>query len=212
MTDNHHHDIKQALLDVRKSQRLLVAFHQRILPIIESISTQLGCKFHFWQPSNHLNTPQGNANPFKRWGWDFSPLNDAAFIFLTPGCERNIARCDQWGFAVRLQTDSEISGSFQEEESNLDALNLPQPPECSETRLELIAFKPTQDLTENWAWWNIYAETDFPPQSGEIIEGYQGTKAFCFPVNIEDLFTENAAQTTVEIFKMKLVLNGFIPD
>lgn len=206
----NNNDIEQALLDVRKSQRLLVAFHQRILPIIETIAAGLGCDFHYWQPSNQLKTPQGNANPLTRWGWDLSPLNDATFLFLTQGAERNIARHDQWALAIRLQTDTGISESFLHEDKDWDALNLLQTPEKSETALALIAYKPTETLNENWAWWNIYAETDFPPSSGDVLKGYAGAEAFCFSVNIEHLFTENGTQNAISGFKSQLISKGFI--
>lgn len=205
-----NNDIKQALLDVRKSQRLLVAFHQRILPIIEKIAEGLNCEFHYWQPSQHLKTPQGNANPLKRWGWDLSPLNDATFIFLTQGAERNIAHSHQWGFAIRLQTDTGISESFQQEDKDWDALDLIQTPENSETCLTFIAYKPTKTLRENWAWWNIYAETDFPPANGKVIDGYEQSKAFCYSIDIEKLFAENALQSTINDFNDKLLKNNFI--
>lgn len=206
----NNNNIKQALLDVRKSQRLLVAFHQRILPMIETIASELECEFHYWQPSNHLKTPQGNANPLKRWGWDLSPLNDATFIFLTEGAERNIAHSRHWGFAIRLQTDSGISASFEKEDKDWDALNLINSAEKSQTNLILIAYKPTETIKENWAWWNIYAETDFPPVSGKVIDGYEGVKAFSFYINIETLFAEEALQDMLNNFKQQLLKNGFI--
>ena len=203
-------DIKQALLDVRKSQRLLVGFYQIILPIIESISDSLNCKFHYWSPSNHSKTPQGNANPLKRWGWDFSPLNDAIFLFVNQSAQRNIANDDEWSLVIRLQTDSGISESFEFEKKDWDPFHLSYPPEKSETSLELIAYSPTKTLVENWAWWNIYAETDFPPITGEVIDGYEGVKAFCFSVNVENLLEEDSFKKSISAFKKKLELNGFI--
>ena len=203
-------NFKQALLDVRKSQRLLVGFYQRILPVIESISTSLNCKFHYWAPSNNLKPPQGNGNPLERWGWDFSPLNDAIFLFVNQDAKRNVANDDEWSLVIRLQTDSGIIESFDLEKKDWDAFHLAHSPEESETSLELIAYKPTKNVIENWAWWNIYAETDFPPSTGEVIDGYQDVKAFCFSINVEDVLEEADLQKNISLFKEKLELNGFI--
>ncbi|WIH26483.1 hypothetical protein [Photobacterium damselae] len=206
-----NNELKQALLDVRKSQRLLVAFHQRMLPIIQNIATALNSNFYYWHPSNHHKTPQCATNPLNnRWAWDFSPLNDAVFLFLTSETSRDIAQNNEWGFVIRLRTDTSIGDSFSLQNKNWDALALIETPENSRTSLELIAYKPQQTINEGWAWWNIYTNTDFPPTSGDVIEGYKGSKTFCLSVDIKDLFEDDAIDATVATFKDQLITNGFV--
>ena len=76
-------DFKHAMLEMRKAQRLVVAFHQRILPVINEIADKLDCKFYYWDPTNHNRPVKGNKEPFSSWSWDYSPMNDAFFIFLS---------------------------------------------------------------------------------------------------------------------------------
>ena len=204
-------DFKHAMLEMRKAQRLVVAFHQRILPVINEIADKLDCKFYYWDPTNHNRPVKGNKEPFSSWSWDYSPMNDAFFIFLSKKVtDSNIANKNDWGLVIRLVSDSGISDSFRNKSQNWDALNLSKTPEESQTRLDLIAYKINDEIIETDVWWNIYAKTDFPPITGEMIKGYKGVNAFFFSANVEELVTETGVQSVVKLFKDKLVSNDFI--
>lgn len=102
-------ELQQALLDVRKAERLLMAFHQRLLPVIQKIGEDRDRNFDYWYPVNH-----GPA--VKR---DYSSLSDAIFFFLPETTEnRNSAPKGAWALTIRLQTDTGISESFGKKSRN----------------------------------------------------------------------------------------------
>ncbi|CDT66405.1 hypothetical protein VCR15J2_470391 [Vibrio coralliirubri] len=206
-------ELQQALLDVRKAQRLLVAFHQRVLPLIQKIGEDLDCNFDYWYPVNHGPVPKGNTNPFNRWYWDFSSLSDAIFFFLPEQTEsRNSAPKGSWALAIRLQTDTGISDSFSQKSRNWDALEVKPIPENSQTRLVASAFRSTQDINENWAWWNMFKNEKHQFKEGLVTGSYKACEVLTQFVPIENLMEEESVDMFIEEFTQKLRSHGYIPE
>ncbi len=206
-------ELQQALLDVRKAQRLLVAFHQRVLPVIQKIGDDLDCNFDYWYPVNHELSPRGTANPFNRWYWDYSSLADATFFFLPEDTEnRNSAPKGAWALTIRLQTDTGISDSFSKKPRNWDALELNAPPEKSQTRLVISAFRSTQDTFDNWVWWKMFKNEKHQVNEGIQSGTYEGCEILTRMLPIEDLFEDGSADLFVDDFKHELIKHAFISE
>lgn len=204
-------ELQQALLDVRKAQRLLVAFHQRVLPLIQKIGEDLDCNFDYWYPVNHGPVPKGNTNPFNRWYWDYSSLSDAIFFFLPEQTEsRNSAPKGSWALTIRLQTDSGISDSFGQKSRNWDALEVKPTPENSQTRLVVSAFRSTQDINENWAWWNMFKNEKHQFKEGLATGSYKACEVLTQFVPIENLMEEESVDMFIEEFTQKLRAHAYI--
>lgn len=205
-------ELQQALLGVRKAQRLLVAFHQRVLPLIQKIGEDLDCNFDYWYPVNHGPVPKGNTNPFNRWYWDYSSLSDAIFFFLPEQTEsRNSAPKGAWALTIRLQTDTGISDSFGQKSRNWDALEVKPTPEKSQTRLVVSAFRSTQDTNENWAWWNMFKNEKHEFKEGLVIGSYKECEVLTHFVPIEHLMEEESVDMFIDEFKQKLIAHSYIP-
>lgn len=204
-------ELQQALLDVRKAQRLLVAFHQRVLPLIQKIGEDLDCNFDYWHPINHGLSPRGNANPFNRWHWDYSSLSDAVFFFLPETTEnRNSAPKGAWALTIRLQTDTGISESFGQKARNWDALEVEPSPEASQTQLVVSAFRSTQDTNENWAWWNMFKNEKHQFNEGLVTGSYKECEVLTQILPIESLIEEESVNNLVEEFRQKLIQYNYI--
>lgn len=199
-------ELQQALLDVRKAQRLLVAFHQRVLPVIQKIGADLDCNFDYWYPVNHGPAPKGNTNPFNRWSWDYSSLSDAIFFFLPEQTEsRNSAPKGAWALTIRLQTDTGISDCFGQKSRNWDALAIEPTPESSQTQLVVSAFRSTQDINENWAWWNMFNNEKNQFKEGLVIGSYKECEVLTQLVPVENLMEEESVDMFIDEFKQRLI-------
>ncbi len=206
-------ELQQALLDVRKAQRLLVAFHQRILPVIQKIGEDLDCNFDYWYPVNNGPTPKGNTNPFNRWYWDYSSLSDAIFFFLPENTEsRNSAPKGAWALTIRLQTDTGISDSFAQKSRNWDALDVKPSPETSQTQLVVSAFRSTQDTNENWAWWNMFKNEKHQFKGGLVTGSYKNCEVLTQFIPVKDLMTEESVDSLINEFKQKLIEYSFVSE
>jgi hypothetical protein len=209
MADNP--EIANALTDVRKAQRLLVAFHQRIMPAIQQIADRLRCEFDYSYPVNHSAPPRGTTSPFGRWYWDFSPLSDTVFFFF-PDDKENSKEVTpgNWCLTIRLQTDTGISDSFTEKGKNWDAVNLNTSPEESQTQLVVSAFRPAEEIKGNWVWWNMFIETCAQFEHGEVVKGYNQCEAYTHVIAIEDLVAEGSVESVVNEFEKGLLEHQFV--
>ena len=204
-------ELQLALLDVRKAQRLLVAFHQRVLPVIQKIGEDLDCNFDYWYPVHHDLSPRGTSNPFNRWYWDYSSLADAIFFFLPEDTEnRNSAVKGSWALTIRLQTDTGISSSFSQKSRNWDALELSSSPEENQTNLIISAFRSTQDIFENWAWWNMFKNEKHHIAEGLKQGSYKECEILTRIIPVEKLIEDQSVDALVDDFKNELIKHNFI--
>lgn len=59
---------------LQTAHRLSVGFYQRLLPLLNDITTALDLDFWSWQPL-HTNRPsQGGKSPAEKWAWDLLPM------------------------------------------------------------------------------------------------------------------------------------------
>ncbi|WP_207061779.1 hypothetical protein [Motiliproteus sp. SC1-56] len=197
-------ELEAAMTDVRKAQRLLVAYHQRILPLIEGIADQLGCAYHYWGPLHHGTAPWGKSNPFRRWAWDFAPLDDANFFFLSEPFDSALVRPEGWMLVIRLVTDSGLANAFTTKKVNWDVMDISSDPTECETRLELYAYKPRRSYQDDWGWWKLYSQNDWPKENGGHCELEQDGFVFRHDVPVSRLGSTDAVQGVVAEYKALL--------
>ena len=149
--------MKQAFEDVRKAQRLLVAYHKRVMPLIDQIAKELDFyEFVEWKPSRY-NLPTKSTNPpVEYWAWDMSPMAHASFLYLHDSVAKTtIASATGWVLKIRLVTDSGMNDAFNDTHKDWDPLKFAPASDC-ETLIELIAYRPIEPETElswkNLAW------------------------------------------------------------
>lgn len=193
-----------AMEDVRKAQRLLVAYHQRMLPIIDLMAKSLDCIWYTWSTPN-CGIAGTRGNPFARNAWDFSPLNDAVFFFQSQAqSDRSPPLPEKWLLAIRLLTDSVVSDLFDEHCCDKDALAIEAEPENSQTLLRLYAYCPERLIDTNTEWWELYVNHEWPPLNGEVLALSDGGFAFGQEVNACDLTSSQVVSEKVDEFRQKL--------
>ncbi|RRJ82601.1 hypothetical protein [Aestuariirhabdus litorea] len=197
--------LNAAMGDVRKAQRLLVAYHQRVLPIIESIANQLECAYYYWRPVFHSTPTGGKSNAFTRWTWDYSPLVDSNFFFLSAQVnDKDSVVPEGWMLVVRLVTDSGLSQAFTDKKINWDVMDIPDETDATETRLQLYAYKAATSYEESDGWWNLYGKNSWPDKSGGQCMLNQGGFVFRHDVPISRLGSSDAVEAVVEEYKALL--------
>lgn len=206
-------ELQAALLDVRKAQRLLVAFHQRVLPLIQKIGEDLECNFDYWYPVNHGPAPKGTSSPFNRWYWDYSSLSDAVFFFHPEEIEnRHSAPTGAWVLTIRLQTDSGISESFALKSRNWDALELKNSTEESETSLVISAFRSTKDIFENFVWWNMFSREKHITKEGLHPGNYKECQVLTKIIPVDQLVDESSVDMHIDSFRQQLLDHSYITE
>ncbi|TKB50671.1 hypothetical protein FCL40_05860 [Ferrimonas sediminicola] len=204
--------LQDALNDVRKAQRLLVAYHQRVMPIIDTLARSLGCRFHYWQPTHHNPPSHGAIEPFGQWAWDFSPLNDASFLFLTEEAEQGECEGpDAWLLVVRLVTDSGFDHCIRRERVHWDATQIEPQPHASQTRLDLHAYRLIKPVSEEEGvvWWQLFNDEPLPEAWDQGVEMESGALCISHSVLLNELGDAGGIRRTLDSFQNLLLAHGF---
>ncbi|WP_417346938.1 hypothetical protein [Ferrimonas sp.] len=204
--------LQDALSDVRKAQRLLVAYHQRVMPIIETLAERLGCRFHYWQPTHHNAPSHGAIEPFAQWAWDFSPLNDASFLFLTQEAEAGqFDGPEAWMLVVRLVTDSGFDRCIRQDRTHWDAMQIRPQPHQSETRLDLHAYRMAKPVPEDEGvvWWQLFNDEPLPQIWDQGHKMKSGALCISHSVPLPVLGQKGGMRRTLDSFQNLLLAHGF---
>ncbi|USD35976.1 MULTISPECIES: hypothetical protein [Ferrimonas] len=205
--ENTVESMQQALLDVRRAQRLLVAYHQRLLPIIDHLAKALQCRFLSWEPTYH---GLAGHNPFDCWCWEHSPMNDARFLFLSDtvrDCER--ATPEDWMLSVRLVTDSGLETSMLRQHKNWDATEIQPDPDDSHTRLTFVAYHPLSELNQVGVWQSLVNDNPTPPADGRPVPLTQDGEMFAMEVDLAQLAEDNGICELIDQLRCRLLANGY---
>ncbi|SDJ45153.1 hypothetical protein SAMN04488540_10890 [Ferrimonas sediminum] len=208
--DNTLESMQQALLDVRRAQRLLVAYHQRLLPIIGHVAEALHCRFLSWEPTYHARPGAQNPNPFECWSWEHSPLNDARFLFLSDTV-RDVERAtpEDWMLSVRLVTDSGLEASMLKQHKNWDATEIQPDPDDSHSRLTFVAYHPLSELRQAGVWPSLAADNPTPPADGRPVPLTQDGEMFAMEVELARLAEDNGITELIDQLRCRLLANGY---
>ncbi|WP_432471801.1 hypothetical protein [Amphritea sp. HPY] len=155
----------ELMLEVRKSQRLLVAYYQRIQDSVKAIADGLGVKFYVWEPAHFSRLGNLTTNPLSRWAWDMVPLFETCLVF-TNAKDANKQSVEEWLLEIRVITDSVF---YEEGVGRIepDPLSI-APPESTESRIEIYAYRPITDQNNNWYSSWLEAETPDPKESFQV--------------------------------------------
>lgn len=162
------HDLRQALIDVRKAYRLIWLYQRRAVDIIKLINKAFGHKFYVWETEDSIGKMPGQktTDPFgdNKWIWSTLPLYRMSLLYLPPSLEPNRQIMGEWMCEIFVETDTGFSEN--EDETEPAPANF-TPADESNTFLRLYAWYCTQDGTLNW-FDGIWNEMDGPEQDDEV--------------------------------------------
>lgn len=124
------HELKDAMVDVRKSYRILAVYQRRVLDVVKYIGDYYGYAFMggFSKFSSHA--PEGSRmKDLSRWSWDWLSMYEYEFFF---GTKNEIT------FSVLHQADT---GFYDHKLSNRTQVEEFSPAENCDTRLILCVCK-----------------------------------------------------------------------
>ncbi|WP_434139324.1 hypothetical protein [Photobacterium leiognathi] len=202
--------LSHALCDMRKAQRLVVAFNQRMLPIIECIASELNANFYYWQSLYNKNSCRGATNPVKKRKWDFSPLHNASFLYLSDNApsEHEVSP-DSYLLAFHLITDTAIDDAFIKENKPWNPIDITEPAEESRSLLRIYIYQPSEVKKQKEGWWKLYANNPWPECNGEIMSLEQGGTAMGVEVDIAELVTQDEINKLIERVKDRFECQGY---
>lgn len=202
-------DLSEVLRDVRASQRMVVAFNQRILPIVKTIGTQLGGDFYHWKPSRNAMPGRGSTDPFSRWHWDYSPMQNVEFMFLGNGAEPHDLTLDGFLLVMHLISDTAIEEAFKSSDKNWDALDITKSVEESRSVLRLYAFGSHTEGRVNDGWWSLYRDSPWPTLNSPCTQ-FEGGRGFGIEIDLSQLNSGEAVQRVVQRMKEELSTRGYV--
>ena len=202
--------LSHALCDMRKAQRLVVAFNQRMLPIIECIASELNTNFYYWQSLYNNNSCRGATNPAKKRKWDFSPLHNASFLYLSDNAtsDHNLSP-DGYLLAFHLITDTAIDDAFNKENKAWNPIDITVPSEESRSLLRIYIFQPSEVKKQKEGWWKLYANNPWPECNGDIMLLEQGGTAMGVEVDIAELVSQDEINKLIERVKDTFERQGY---
>lgn len=203
-------DLNPIMRDLRTAQRLVVAFHQRMLPIIETIGSQLNSSFYYWQPVHHNAPCRSATSPFKKWKWDFSPLHNTVFHFLSDDIP-SPHQLVEGGYmlVIHLVTDTAVDDAFESTKKSWNPLDIATGPEQSRSVLRIYVYGAERDGEQQEGWWKLYANHDWPMLDTDCVEFETGGRAFGLEFDIATLGTPEAIQALIATIKDQLHSRGY---
>ena len=159
-------NLKGALVDVRKSYRLLWSYQRRVFDIIGLIASEMGQDFYYWQVLHSDGPVRSGTNPLKKWAWDMLPMVQASYLFLPSGADPNSPRRGEWMLEISVLSDS----GFDEPKGGAepDASDFPDAAECAST-MSLFAWYCKEDCDVNW-FNMVWNRMEWPKSDEEVIE------------------------------------------
>lgn len=203
--------LSEVLCDMRKAQRLVVAFNQHIMPVIDSMASKLNANFYYWEPQFSSNSCRGTTNPATKRKWSFSPLHNAAFLYLSDGVVGpNDLLKSGYLLVFHLVTDTAIDDAFERDNKAWSPLDIEQEPENSRSVLRVYAFQPDKEGSYKNGWWDLYADNPWPECGAGVVNLVQGGRALGLEFDISELGSKESMQTAVRFMENQLVENGFL--
>ncbi|NIG56794.1 hypothetical protein [Chitinophaga sp. Cy-1792] len=195
-------ELREVLVDVRKSYRLLYFYQRRILDTIEFISNFIqGGKIEGYASFSNQSPKEGATLDLKGWAWDWLNMYLYEFFFF----ENNIGKGDILRFGIAVQSDT----GFFDSTGGISATDVAFYPDPSDAGTRLLFYigkntwKPTpfSDL-----------ELDFFKKSEtEYIEKSDNKIFLSKAYNLEELIDEEHILSCLKDFKSFCDLNG-IPE
>jgi len=202
--------IEQALYEVRKAQRILVAYHQRVKDIVLTLREALGVRFCYWHNQQFFPPGQQDTDILHpdKWCWDLMPLSDVSLLHSNSRDPLRAGELSDLLLEVRVVTDSDLIGGGKDSEVEPDPLALG---DCAQadSYLELIAYQPKQLGNEHhWLhhWHHIYRRPLQPATPTET--GFW--RAYSERFEFAELHSVEAIIARAGRFRAALQANGFV--
>ncbi len=203
--------LSDVLCDMRKAQRLVVAFNQHMIPVIDSIANNLKANFYYWEPQYSSNSCRGATNPTIKRKWAFSPLHNAAFMYLSDSVVGPHELLKSGYLLVfHLITDTAINDAFERDNKSWSPLNIEPSPESSRSVVRVYAYQPDKDGKQRNGWWDMYASNPWPECGIGIVNLEHGGRALGLEIDISELDSRDNVQKTVSLIEKQLISNGIL--
>lgn len=124
MENLNEYELKQALIDVRKSYRLIYAYQRRILDLAKFIGNIISFEYNGGWPKFSNECPKGGKGSLDNWSWDWLNMYHYSFIFkpkftANSGILFSIILVSDTGFFESDTEDKRDIGDFKSaDESN----------------------------------------------------------------------------------------------
>ena len=189
--------IDQALLDVRKSYRLLYDYQRRILDLVKFIKGKYRLKYEGGYPKFSKSAPRDGRGNLENWAWDWLSMYFYEFHFYPQKNGDNDTH-----FSAFLLNDTGYFLSAKDERLHRKTLSGFADVEKSETKLILIAGHNYWD-----AWNGDWLDSEFTlSPSGVKVEG---ERILLFKqYDLSDFSTEIGAVSKLKDFSQFCAKNG----
>ncbi|QLE84043.1 hypothetical protein FLM48_02450 [Shewanella sp. Scap07] len=167
---------------IRTAHRLLAAYYQRLLPVIESIALEADTEFYFWSPHRFSPPGQSNANPFKKWQWDLLPAVVTRYVFKHVNDLKRITKGD---YIIEFLVVNDSGIDDEKSKSQPDALTLKVGVNEARSILKLAVYRAVQDEDSDfYKKWNSISYSDYSDSIDVQLDHKFVTAGFEVPLNL----------------------------
>lgn len=203
-------------LQIRTAHRLIGAYFQRLMPLLDQVASELDLSFYQWDSLHIEACSTGGSNPFNLWSLALIPTYSPFFLFHSKGKKENkkhIARQGEYLICLAVINDT---GVFQDHEvleleEEPDILDIAISAEKSSSILRVALFTSCTNKDLHWEkdlWdgvdWPEFNDSPITTRPSKEVYGY--TNGFEMP--IADLVAEDGVDNLVEkieLFKIDLL-------
>lgn len=157
--------LNDALCDVRKAYRIIVAYQRRIIDMAKIIQNSFGYKYFY--RVNHNYNATGTGSPTNRPSIDMLPLYTGLSMFFLPQeSDPHSPKKNEWMLEVIFYNDTGFKNIYGQE-PDITSFN---DADKSESKLWLCAFGVIEDLN-NMNWYDqVYQNTKWPEPGAHFVQ------------------------------------------
>jgi hypothetical protein len=188
-------DISAALLDVRKSYRLLWAFQRRALDLINEVSGHFSShRFLRWENGCLDPVPNSRRNPADDNAWTFLPLLNASFLYEPIDSNPDFRKAGEWMLELALVPDTGL-----DEDAESEASVLSQPVDSSKSELEFYFWKCTKPMKISWS--NVWHDHPWPTERNVAVQQSERFLVYGAAMPLEILSEDSHLMSSIESIK-----------
>ncbi|MCE0493119.1 hypothetical protein [Vibrio salinus] len=185
-------EVDELFWQVRTAHRLLVAYYQRLHPIIDDLATFADTVFDFWTPQ--LFDKPARANPFTKWQWDLLPAAVTRYVFKQVKESSKVTKGD---FTLEFLVVNDTGIVKEKGKGELDALALPLNVEHAESIIKVGIYRAAENSDKDYfSQWNSVNYPDYQDDDSFKRDKLFLTTGFEFPISL--LLTEDGVQAVKE--------------
>ena len=188
-------DAQMIVAQLQQAHRVSVGFYHRILPTLDTVSSQLGLDFWYWEPLDTHVGCKSKTLPSTKSAWDFVPLFASGHVYCRVGRDTKTTP-DDVGVMFWLCIEDSFLPENRLTRAHPDPIEMPQ----GKAVLRAYVYRPKEEYRKPFAvLWEEDADDDLEPGVFDWLSVSEHFEGVAIEWPLADVI--NDSQSMVEILK-----------